>query len=318
MIRAKSGSGSRVHGRILAAFGRRCDARTGQSRNAQHQDKAGHPHEIRPPGDCAPRHHVRARRPGPGHGSRHATSRSCSSRSTRTSKAVYAANLGLTEEESAKFWPIYNEYEAKVKPLQDRFLANINTFAEKYDTLTDADAAAILKEKMAIEKEREALKQKYTARDREGAAGQEGAALCAARDPHPDPDRAQRVQPASRSRAESPDRTPQETHMKKILIAFAALAAFGAAEAVARPERPRRHAAAHQPDPDRQARRRAVDAAADRRAGRRVHADLRRVPGRDEGRHDARLGRDQQVRRELRLDDRRRGQGHHEGVLQGP
>ena len=77
-------------------------------------------------------------------------------------KAVYAANLGLTEEESARFWPIYNEYEAKVKPLQDRLLANINTFAEKYDTLTDADAAVILKEKMAIEKEREALKQQYT------------------------------------------------------------------------------------------------------------------------------------------------------------
>ena len=77
-------------------------------------------------------------------------------------KAVYAANLGLTEEESTRFWPIYDEYEAKVKPLQDRFVANINNFAEKYDTLTDADAAAILKEKMAIEKEREALKQKYT------------------------------------------------------------------------------------------------------------------------------------------------------------
>ena len=77
-------------------------------------------------------------------------------------KAVYAANLGLTEEESAKFWPIYDEYEAKVKPLQDRLLANINNFAEKYDTLTDADAAVILKEKMAIEKEREALKQQYT------------------------------------------------------------------------------------------------------------------------------------------------------------
>jgi hypothetical protein len=79
-------------------------------------------------------------------------------------KALYATNLGLTEEESAKFWPIYDEYEAKVKPLQDRLLANINNFAEKYDTLTDAEAAAILKEKMAIEKEREALKQKYTAK----------------------------------------------------------------------------------------------------------------------------------------------------------
>ena len=77
-------------------------------------------------------------------------------------KAVYAANLGLTEEESARFWPIYDQYEAKVKPLQDRLVANINNFAEKYDTLTDADAAVILKEKMAIEKEREALKQQYT------------------------------------------------------------------------------------------------------------------------------------------------------------
>jgi Spy/CpxP family protein refolding chaperone len=79
-------------------------------------------------------------------------------------KALFAQNLGLTEEESAKFWPIYDEYEAKVKPLQDRLLSNINNFAMKYDTLTDEDAAAILKEKMAIEKEREALKQKYTAK----------------------------------------------------------------------------------------------------------------------------------------------------------
>ena len=79
-------------------------------------------------------------------------------------KAVFAANLGLTEEESAKFWTIYDEYEARVKPLQDRLLANINNFAAKYDTLSDEDAAAILEEKMAIEKDREALKQKYTAK----------------------------------------------------------------------------------------------------------------------------------------------------------
>lgn len=79
-------------------------------------------------------------------------------------KAVYAANLGLTEEESARFWPVYDEYEAKLKPLQDRFLANLNNFAAKYDTLSDEDAAAMLKEKMAIEKESAALKQKYTAK----------------------------------------------------------------------------------------------------------------------------------------------------------
>lgn len=79
-------------------------------------------------------------------------------------KKVYAEYLGLTEEESKKFWPIYDEYERAVKPYQDRLLANVNNFAEKYDTLTDADAASMLKEKMAIEKGREELKQKYTAK----------------------------------------------------------------------------------------------------------------------------------------------------------
>jgi len=79
-------------------------------------------------------------------------------------KTIYAANLGLTESESAAFWPIYDEYEARQKKLADRFFANLNNFAEKYDTLTDADAAAMLKEKMAIEKEGAALKQKYTAK----------------------------------------------------------------------------------------------------------------------------------------------------------
>jgi hypothetical protein len=77
-------------------------------------------------------------------------------------KTLIATNLGLTEEESAKFWPIYDDYEAKVKKVNDRLIANINTFAEKYDTLTEQDAAAVLKEKMAIEKDREALKQAYT------------------------------------------------------------------------------------------------------------------------------------------------------------
>jgi Spy/CpxP family protein refolding chaperone len=77
-------------------------------------------------------------------------------------KSVYATNLKLTEAESAKFWPIYDEYEAKVKKVNDRFLANLNRFVEQYDTLSEKDATEVLTEKMAIEKEREMLKQDYT------------------------------------------------------------------------------------------------------------------------------------------------------------
>ncbi len=77
-------------------------------------------------------------------------------------RAVYAANLGLTESESRAFWPVYDDYEAKVKKLNDRFLDLVNRYVAEYDTLSDADAKAMLKEKMAIEEERMRLKQNYT------------------------------------------------------------------------------------------------------------------------------------------------------------
>jgi len=77
-------------------------------------------------------------------------------------KSVYASNLKLTEAESAKFWPIYDEYEAKMKKVNDRFLAMLNRFVEQYDTLSEKDATELLTERMAIEKERAMLKQEYT------------------------------------------------------------------------------------------------------------------------------------------------------------
>ena len=77
-------------------------------------------------------------------------------------RSVFSNNLEMTASESEKFWPIYDEYEAKLKKLDDRFLNLVNQYAEKYDTLSDADAVAGLKEKMAIERERMDLKQSYT------------------------------------------------------------------------------------------------------------------------------------------------------------
>ena len=63
-------------------------------------------------------------------------------------RSVYAHNLNMTEAESKAFWPVYDEYEARVKKLDDRFIALVNEFAEKYDTLTDKDAKSMLDEKM--------------------------------------------------------------------------------------------------------------------------------------------------------------------------
>jgi hypothetical protein len=77
-------------------------------------------------------------------------------------RAVYAQNLQLTEAEGRTFWPIYDEYEGKAKKLNDEFLALVDDYAAKFGSMTDADATAMLKKKMQIEKDREALKQTYT------------------------------------------------------------------------------------------------------------------------------------------------------------
>ena len=79
-------------------------------------------------------------------------------------RTVYAASLNLSDPESRAFWPIYDEYEGKVKKLDDRFLDLVNRFAAEYDSLSDIEAKQMLEEKMAIEKERMALKQTYTRR----------------------------------------------------------------------------------------------------------------------------------------------------------
>lgn len=77
-------------------------------------------------------------------------------------RAVYAQNLQLTDAESRAFWPVYDSYEAKVKKLDDAFLALVDEYAAKYGSMTDADAKKLLATKMKIEKERMLLKQEYT------------------------------------------------------------------------------------------------------------------------------------------------------------
>ena len=79
-------------------------------------------------------------------------------------RAVYAQNLALTDAESTAFWPIYDEYELAIKKVTDARLELLDQYAAKYDTLTDADAAAMLATRMKLDKDALAIKQKYAKR----------------------------------------------------------------------------------------------------------------------------------------------------------
>jgi hypothetical protein len=69
-------------------------------------------------------------------------------------KATVGANMNLTPDEAAKFWPVYDAYEAQMDKIEDRHVRELKEFAAKYQSYTDADAKKKLDEVMAIQQAR--------------------------------------------------------------------------------------------------------------------------------------------------------------------
>jgi hypothetical protein len=74
---------------------------------------------------------------------------------------LVAANLPLTEEESAKFWPLYNEYRAEAGKLSDRAVSLIKDYAANYENMTDDKARDLLKQQLQLEEDRMKLRKSY-------------------------------------------------------------------------------------------------------------------------------------------------------------
>ena len=60
-------------------------------------------------------------------------------------KKLIALNVPLTEAEATKFWPVYDTYTAEMSKQYDQFYELIKDYAAKQKTLTDAEAADLLK-----------------------------------------------------------------------------------------------------------------------------------------------------------------------------
>ncbi len=79
-------------------------------------------------------------------------------------KATVGENMHLTDQESAAFWPVYEEYEAKMDQIDDRHVKEIKDYAEKYDKLTNADAAKKLTEVLEIQQSSLHVQKDYVAK----------------------------------------------------------------------------------------------------------------------------------------------------------
>ena len=68
-------------------------------------------------------------------------------------KLVVAANLGLTDAEGAKFWPVYDAYQKDLQGINQRLDAAITAYATAYNKgpVSDATAKSLLDQALAID-----------------------------------------------------------------------------------------------------------------------------------------------------------------------
>lgn len=72
----------------------------------------------------------------------------------KADKRVWIAqNMGLTPDEETRFWPVYEEYQRELAPLNRRLLDALQTYAKHYheQSLTDALAEKLMLETLAID-----------------------------------------------------------------------------------------------------------------------------------------------------------------------
>ena len=76
-------------------------------------------------------------------------------------KQLIALNLSLTEAEATKFWPVYDQYANEMAKHNDEFYTLIRDYTAKQKTLTDAEAASMLKRWAEIQVELSQTRQKF-------------------------------------------------------------------------------------------------------------------------------------------------------------
>jgi hypothetical protein len=76
-------------------------------------------------------------------------------------KHLIALNLPLTEVEATKFWPVYDEYAAAMAKHNDEFYMLIKDYVARQKTLTDDEAASIIKRWAEIQIEASQTRLKY-------------------------------------------------------------------------------------------------------------------------------------------------------------
>ena len=82
-------------------------------------------------------------------------------------KMVVSMNLGLTDAEGEKFWPLYAAFQKELASVEMREMGVVKKFAEHYDAMTDETAKKLLEEYFKIEEDRLKMRQAWVAKFRD-------------------------------------------------------------------------------------------------------------------------------------------------------
>jgi len=81
---------------------------------------------------------------------------------TRADKvAIITEAMQFNDQDSKIFWPVYRKYEADLTKVNDQRVALIKSYADKFTTMTDPDAKAMINQSLDFESRRADLNKKY-------------------------------------------------------------------------------------------------------------------------------------------------------------
>ena len=75
--------------------------------------------------------------------------------------AIMTENLHLNDDEGAKFWPLYREYDAKLATLQDERLSLLKDYATAYESMGSEMATMLVTKALDLEEKRLKLRKEY-------------------------------------------------------------------------------------------------------------------------------------------------------------
>jgi Spy/CpxP family protein refolding chaperone len=90
-------------------------------------------------------------------------------------KQIIAENMGLSEAEAEKFWPVYDRYAAELSKIYDTKLALLNDYTENYSSMTGEQAENYIRKRAEVEQSIMQLRLKYMPAFRKVLSGRETA-----------------------------------------------------------------------------------------------------------------------------------------------